>query len=92
MGSTLERRGQASRVEPNPELFRMLASRGSGSGESVAPPGLRAAGGGGAVRHDDENNLRLSDRRVNTLDALDARCQRYQGVGKGCHDDGLTKS
>ena len=40
MWSTLARRGQASRVEPNPELFRRLASRGSGSDESVAPPGL----------------------------------------------------
>ena len=40
MWSTLARHGQASRVEPNAELFRGLASRGSGSDESVAPPGL----------------------------------------------------
>ncbi len=40
MRSTLARHGQASQGEPNPELFRGLASRGSGSDESVAPPGL----------------------------------------------------
>lgn len=57
--------GQASRVEPNPEPFRMLASRGPGSGESLAPPGLRAAGGGGGGRHDVRLSLRPLQRVVN---------------------------
>ena len=64
MRSTLARHGQASQGEPNPELFRGLASRGSGSDESVAPPGLYAAGGGGAERHDDRVKLRLCETAV----------------------------
>lgn len=64
MWSTLARHGQASQGEPNPELFRGLASRGSWSDESVAPPGLCAAGGGGAERHGDYGRLRLPERCV----------------------------
>lgn len=40
MWSTLVRRGQASQGEPNPELFRGLASRGSGSDERSASGAL----------------------------------------------------
>lgn len=64
MWSTLARHGQASQGEPNPELFSGLASRGPGSDESVAPPGLSDAGGGGTECHDDDDKLRRAQSAV----------------------------